>query len=56
MKYGALDEGSITLYDLGGIDLDDKFRFPVRPNNGNANQSGIQKKVWKQCLDFKILK
>ena len=37
MRYGALDEGSITLYDLGGIELDDKFRFPVRPKNGNAN-------------------
>ena len=37
IRYGALDEGSITLYDLGGIELDDKFRFPVRPKNGNAN-------------------
>ena len=37
IKYGALEEGSITVYDLGGIELDDKFRFPVRPDNGNAN-------------------
>jgi gliding motility associated protien GldN len=36
MKYGAIDEGSITVYDPG-IDLDDKFRFPVRPSNGNTN-------------------
>ena len=43
MKYGALDEGSITLYDLGGIELDDKFRFPVRPKNGNANDPEFKK-------------
>jgi gliding motility associated protien GldN len=45
IKYGALDEGSITLYDLGGIELDDKFRFPVRPNNGNANDPEFKRKL-----------
>jgi gliding motility associated protien GldN len=45
MKYGALDEGSITLYDLGGIELDDKFRFPVRPKNGNANDPEFKRKL-----------
>ena len=34
IRYGALDEGSLTVYELGA-DLDDKFRFPVRPSNGN---------------------
>jgi gliding motility associated protien GldN len=45
IKYGALDEGSITLYDLGGIELDDKFRFPVRPKNGNANDPEFKRKL-----------
>ncbi|MBL6594810.1 MAG: gliding motility protein GldN [Flavobacteriales bacterium] len=45
IRYGALDEGSITLYDLGGIELDDKFRFPVRPNNGNANDPEFKRKL-----------
>ena len=36
MKYGAIEEGSITVYDPG-TDLDDKFRYPVRPVNGNTN-------------------
>ena len=45
MRYGALDEGSITLYDLGGIELDDKFRFPVRPKNGNANDPEFKRKL-----------
>ena len=37
IKYGAREEGSLTIYDLGGIELDDKFRFPVKPENGNIN-------------------
>ena len=37
IKYGALEEGSLTVYDLGGIELDDKFRFPVKPESGNIN-------------------
>ena len=27
IKYGAVDQGSLTVYDLNGLDLDDKFRF-----------------------------
>lgn len=44
MKYGALDEGSITVYDPG-IDLDDKFRYPVRPANGNSNDPEFKTKL-----------
>ena len=45
IKYGALEEGSITVYDLGGIELDDKFRFPVRPDNGNANDLVFKRRL-----------
>ena len=31
LKYGATVEGSLTVYDLGGVELDDKFRYPVKP-------------------------
>ena len=44
MRYGALDEGSITVYDPG-IDLDDKFRYPVRPANGNSNDPEFKKRL-----------
>ena len=44
MRYGALDEGSITVYDPG-IDLDDKFRYPVRPTNGNSNDPEFKKRL-----------
>ena len=44
MKYGAIDEGSITVYDPG-IDLDDKFRYPVRPTNGNSNDPDFKKRL-----------
>ena len=46
MKYGAIDEGSITVYDPG-IDLDDKFRYPVRPTNGNSNDPEFKKRLEK---------
>ena len=44
IRYGALDEGSLTVYELGA-DLDDKFRFPVRPSNGNINDPEYKKKL-----------
>ena len=44
MRYGALDEGSITVYDPG-IDLDDKFRYPVRPTNGNSNDPEFKNRL-----------
>jgi gliding motility associated protien GldN len=39
INYGAREEGSLTVYDLNGLDLDDKFRFPVKPENGNINSA-----------------
>ena len=39
IRYGAMEEGSLTVYDLNGLDLDDKFRFPVKPENGNINSA-----------------
>lgn len=36
IKYGVLDEGSLTIYKLG-LEQDDKFRNPVKPANGNIN-------------------
>jgi len=44
MKYGATNEGSITVSDPG-IDLDDKFRYPVRPTNGNSNDPEFKKRL-----------
>ena len=46
MKYGAMEEGSITVYDPG-TDLDDKFRYPVRPTNGNTNSPEFKKRLEK---------
>ncbi|CAI8167620.1 MAG: Uncharacterised protein [Crocinitomicaceae bacterium] len=37
IKYGAIEEGSITIYDPNLPDNNDKFEFPVRPTNGNSN-------------------
>ena len=37
IKWAATQEKSITIYDLHGIDLDDQFRYPVKPKNGNIN-------------------
>ncbi len=45
IKYGALEEGSLTIYDLNGLDLDDKFRFPVRPTNGNVADPDYKKRL-----------
>tara|TARA_B110000285_G_scaffold98255_1_gene112064 strand:- start:163 stop:1107 length:945 start_codon:yes stop_codon:yes gene_type:complete len=42
IKYGVLTEGSLTVYDLTA-DFDDKFRFPVKPTNGNINDPVYQK-------------
>ena len=42
IKYGA-NQGSLTLYDLHGIDLDDKFRFPLKPENGNLEDPKFKK-------------
>ena len=45
IKYGALEEGSLTIYDLKGLELDDKFRFPVRPSNGNVSDPEYKKRL-----------
>jgi len=44
IKYGAY-QGSLTLYDLGGIEQDDKFRFPVKPENGNIEDPAFKDKL-----------
>ena len=36
IKYGVINEGNLTIYDLG-LDADDQFREPVKPANGNIN-------------------
>ena len=43
IKYGVLDEGSLTIYDLKGTEFDDRFRFPVLPTNGNINDPEYRK-------------
>ena len=47
IKYGALDEGSLTVYDLG-IELDDKFRYPIKPANGNINDPAFKTELRKK--------
>jgi len=42
IKYGVFEEGSLTIYDLTA-DFDDKFRFPVKPENGNINDPAFRK-------------
>jgi gliding motility associated protien GldN len=32
IKYGALTEGSLTVYNLNDMEVDDRFRFPVKGN------------------------
>jgi len=44
IRYGVLEEGAITVYRLGG-DLDDQFKFPVKPKNGNAQDPEFQKEL-----------
>ena len=47
IQYGALDEGSLTVYDLGA-DLDDKFRYPIKPANGNINDPAFKEELRKK--------
>jgi gliding motility associated protien GldN len=44
IKYGA-NQGSLTLYDLHGFDQDDKFRFPLKPENGNLEDPKFKKEL-----------
>ena len=43
MKYGVLQEGSLTIYEP--LEFDDRFRFPVKPPNGNVNDDGYKNKL-----------
>lgn len=45
IKYGALTEGSLTVYDPNLPENDDKFRFPVKPENGNINDPDFKQKL-----------
>jgi gliding motility associated protien GldN len=45
IKYGVLEEGSMTVYDLG-ITLDDQFKEAVTPPNGNQDDP-----TYKERLD-----
>ena len=45
IKYGAIEEGSITIYDPNLPDNNDKFEFPVRPANGNSNSPEFKKRL-----------
>ena len=45
IKYGALEEGSITIYDPKLPVNNDKFEFPVRPVNGNSNSPEFKKRL-----------
>ena len=45
IKYGVLEEGSLTLYDLNGTDQDDKFRYPQKAANGNINDPDYRLKL-----------
>lgn len=44
IRYGVFEEGSLTIYDLTA-DFDDKFRFPVKPSNGNINDPAFVKRL-----------
>jgi len=45
IRYGVLEEGAITIYDLNGPEQDDQFKHPVKPANGNAQDPEFQKKL-----------
>ena len=42
IRYGVLEEGSLTIYKLG-LEQDDKFRTPIKPTNGNINDPAFRK-------------
>lgn len=41
IRYGVLEEGAITIYDLKS-DFDDQFKYPVKPANGNTQDPEFQ--------------
>lgn len=45
IRYGIEEEGSITPYDLNGLDFDDQFRYPVKPANGNMDDPVYREKI-----------
>jgi len=44
IRYGVLEEGAMTIYKLGA-DLDDQFKFPVKPTNGNAQDPDFREEL-----------
>ena len=44
IRYAALEEGSLTPYELGP-EFDDKFRSPIKPANGNINDPAFRKRL-----------
>jgi gliding motility associated protien GldN len=44
IKYGVIEEGNLTIYDLG-LDADDQFREPVKPTNGNINDPNFKLRI-----------
>jgi len=45
IKCSVLQEQSLTIYELG-VDFDDRFRFPVKPDNGNLNNPEFRKRLY----------
>lgn len=45
IKCGALNESSITIYDLNGFEMDDQFKYPVKHKSGNSQEVSFQKKL-----------
>ena len=45
IRYGVLNVVSLTIYDVHGMDQDDQFRFPVKPTNGNINDSDFKTRL-----------
>lgn len=45
IKYGIETEGSITPYDLNGLDFDDQFRYPIKPANGDMNDPAYRQRI-----------
>jgi len=45
IRYGVLEEGAMTIYDLKGGEQDDQFKYPVKPTNGNAQDPEFKKQL-----------
>jgi gliding motility associated protien GldN len=45
IRYGVLEEGAMTIYDLKGFEQDDQFKHPVKPENGNAQDPEFKSRL-----------